>query len=55
MLSYISEMISFLNGSISAIMKQLTKAEENIMQVLWGLGEANVAAIIEEFPDPKPS
>lgn len=36
-------------------MKQLTKAEEDIMQVLWELGEANVASIIEEFPEPKPA
>ena len=36
-------------------MKQLTKAEEDIMQVLWNLGEANVASIIEEFPEPKPA
>lgn len=36
-------------------MKQLTKAEEDIMQVLWDLGEANVAAVIEEFPAPKPA
>jgi len=36
-------------------MKQLTKAEEDIMQILWDLGEANVAAVIEEFPDPKPA
>ncbi|MFC5046508.1 BlaI/MecI/CopY family transcriptional regulator [Aquimarina hainanensis] len=36
-------------------MKQLTKAEEDIMQILWELEEGNVAAIIEEFPDPKPA
>jgi len=36
-------------------MKQLTKAEEDIMQILWELGEANVAAIIEELPKPKPA
>lgn len=36
-------------------MKQLTKAEEDIMQVLWDLGEANVASIIEKFPEPKPA
>jgi len=36
-------------------MKQLTKAEEDIMQVLWDLGEANVASVIEEFPAPKPA
>lgn len=36
-------------------MKQLTKAEEDIMQVLWTLQEANVAAIVEQFPEPKPA
>lgn len=36
-------------------MKQLTKAEEEIMQILWDLKEANVAAIIEEIPEPKPA
>ena len=36
-------------------MKQLTKAEEDIMQVLWDLGEGNVAAIIDELPKPKPA
>ncbi len=37
------------------IMKQLTKAEEDIMQVLWELKEGNVAAIIEQLPAPKPA
>lgn len=36
-------------------MKQLTKAEEDIMQILWDLGEANVASIIDELPEPKPA
>jgi len=36
-------------------MKQLTKAEEDIMQILWDLSEGNVAAIMEELPDPKPA
>ncbi len=36
-------------------MKQLTKAEEEVMQVLWQLQKCNVAAIIEELPDPKPA
>lgn len=36
-------------------MKQLTKAEEDIMQILWDLNEANVAAVIEKLPDPKPA
>ena len=37
------------------MMKQLTKAEEDIMQVLWDLKEGNVAAIIEKLPLPKPA
>jgi predicted transcriptional regulator len=36
-------------------MKQLTKAEEDIMQILWNLGEGNVATIREELPNPKPA
>ena len=36
-------------------MKQLTKAEEEIMQILWELKEANVAAIVEQMPAPKPA
>ena len=36
-------------------MKQLTKAEEEVMQILWELKEANVAAIIEMMPEPKPA
>ncbi|GFZ81953.1 transcriptional regulator [Aquaticitalea lipolytica] len=36
-------------------MKQLTKAEEEIMQVLWQLERANVKAIIDELPEPKPA
>ena len=36
-------------------MKQLTKAEEEVMQILWQLEKANVAAIIEELPKPKPA
>lgn len=36
-------------------MKQLTKAEEEVMQELWKLQKCNVAAIIEELPEPKPA
>ncbi|GAA4313080.1 BlaI/MecI/CopY family transcriptional regulator [Pontixanthobacter gangjinensis] len=36
-------------------MKQLTKAEEEIMQILWKLKETNVAGIIEDMPEPKPA
>ena len=36
-------------------MKQLTKAEEQVMQILWQLQRCNVAAIINELPEPKPA
>tara|TARA_B100000508_G_scaffold118327_1_gene98332 strand:+ start:473 stop:838 length:366 start_codon:yes stop_codon:yes gene_type:complete len=36
-------------------MKQLTKAEEEIMQLLWELGEANVSSLVDELPKPKPA
>ncbi len=35
--------------------KQLTKAEEQFMQVLWKLEEASVKEIIEQLPNPKPA
>jgi len=35
--------------------KQLTKAEEQIMQVLWRLQLCNVKDIIEVLPEPKPA
>ena len=36
-------------------MKQLTKAEEEIMQALWQLKKANVKAVINVLPEPKPA
>ncbi len=36
-------------------MKQLTKAEEEVMQLLWKLEESNVASIIDQMPEPKPA
>ncbi|MBI5371435.1 MAG: BlaI/MecI/CopY family transcriptional regulator [Sphingobacteriales bacterium] len=35
-------------------MKALTKAEEQIMQVLWKLEQAFLREIVEEMPVPKP-
>lgn len=35
--------------------KELTKAEEQVMQILWQKKEAIVKDIIEEMPDPKPA
>ncbi len=36
-------------------MKELTKAEEQIMQLLWEQGKAFVKDIVEKMPDPKPA
>ena len=36
-------------------MKQLTKAEEQIMQILWELNEGIVKQIVEKFDEPKPA
>ncbi|TWI94771.1 putative transcriptional regulator [Mucilaginibacter frigoritolerans] len=35
--------------------KELTKAEEQVMQILWQLKEAMVKEIIERMPEPKPA
>lgn len=35
-------------------MKQLTKAEEQVMQVLWKLEKAFLREIVEAMPAPKP-
>lgn len=35
--------------------KELTKAEEQVMEYLWNLGEAFVKEIVECMPDPKPA
>lgn len=36
-------------------MKELTKAEEQIMHILWELGEGVVNDVIEQIPEPKPA
>lgn len=36
-------------------MYELTKAEEQVMQILWELETAFVKEIVEKFPDPKPA
>jgi len=37
------------------IMKELTKAEEQIMQVLWRLEKGFVKDVIDRLPEPKPA
>ncbi|MFA8435633.1 MAG: BlaI/MecI/CopY family transcriptional regulator [Marinifilaceae bacterium] len=36
-------------------MKDLTKAEEQVMQIVWDLGEGNVRDVVAGFPEPKPA
>ena len=36
-------------------MKELTKAEEQIMQILWKIKKGFVHDILEYFPEPKPA
>lgn len=35
--------------------KDLTKAEEQIMQVLWNLGKGFVKDVLKQLPEPKPA
>jgi len=48
--SYITKNISYI-----CCMKELTKAEEQVMDYLWRLERAFVREILEEFPEPKPA
>lgn len=36
-------------------MKELTKAEDQVMQILWKLEKGFVKDIVEEMPEPKPA
>jgi BlaI family penicillinase repressor len=36
-------------------LKELTKAEDQVMQILWTLEKGFVKDIIEEMPEPKPA
>jgi len=36
-------------------MKELTKAEDQVMQILWRLGKAFVKDIVQEMPTPRPA
>ncbi len=36
-------------------MKELTRAEEQVMQILWDLERGFVKDLLEEFPEPRPA
>lgn len=41
--------------SVFMEVKQLTKAEEQVMQIVWKLDESVVKDVVEQFDDPKPA
>ena len=43
------------NSVFTMPVKELTKAEETVMQLLWQLKEGLVKDILEQMPDPKPA
>jgi len=43
-----------MNNDSSKKMKTLTKAEEQVMQVVWKLGKAFLRDIVDGMPNPKP-
>lgn len=44
-----------VNNIKQKIMKELTKAEEQVMQVLWNIREGFANEIMTAFPEPKPA
>lgn len=51
--SYKTNFIVLLH-QMNKMIKQLTKSEEQIMQVLWKLEKAFLREIIDALPEPKP-
>lgn len=47
--------ISEIVQSLMFKMKELTKGEEQVMQLLWKLEKAFVKDLIDEMPEPKPA
>ena len=47
--------LKFIKQAYSIFMKELTKAEEQIMQILWNLNKGFVNDIVDQMPEPKPA
>ncbi len=44
------------NSSVNVIkMRELTKAEEQVMQVIWKIGQGFANEIVAAYPEPKPA
>lgn len=48
-------MSTIKNNGHSASPSPLTRAEEEIMQILWNIEKGVVHDVLERFPDPKPA
>lgn len=51
-------LLFWFSKQINSIMRkqgELTKAEEQVMQILWGIDKGFVNDILDRFPDPKPA
>jgi BlaI family penicillinase repressor len=44
-----------MSKNLKSLIMKLTKAEEQIMQIMWKLDKGMVRDIREKFPDPKPA
>ena len=44
-----------MDNPLDKLMRELTKAEEQVMQILWELDKAFVKDIINKMPEPKPA
>ncbi len=43
------------SSSNTIVMRELTKGEEQVMQVLWKIGQGFANEIMAAFPEPKPA
>ena len=48
-------MFVWSDQQIGQMMNTLTKAEEQVMQILWTEKEGFVKDLLEYFPDPRPT
>jgi hypothetical protein len=56
--SFLADIILLYNVTailIYLLMKELTKAEEQVMKYLWELKKAFLKDIVDKFPEPKPA
>lgn len=47
--------MNHMSKSQNESMQELTRAEEEVMQILWKMGKGFVNEVLEHFPEPKPA